>query len=81
MRKCNCPEGSPFHWRDDKTPSIFTQDKSLRQSMVTSASQTRVVERERLNGRDIGNVAGLTATDIRINLRQFSVFTRAVPSK
>ncbi len=42
MRKCKCPEGSPFHWRDDKTPSIFTQDKSL---------------------------------------RQFSVFTRAVPSK
>ncbi len=81
MRKCKCPEGSPFHWRDDKTPSIFTQDKSLRQSMVTSASQTRVVERERLNGRDISNLPGLSNTISRINLRQFSVFTRAVPSK
>jgi hypothetical protein len=48
---------------------------------MSSASQTMVVERERLNGRDISNLGGLTKTISRINLREFSVFSRAVPSK
>ncbi len=79
--KCTCPPNSPFRWRENKTPSIFAQDKSLHKSVMSSASQTMVVERERLNGRDISNLGGLTKTISRINLREFSVFSRAVPSK
>lgn len=79
--KCKCPPGSPFHWRENKTPSIFAQDKSLQKSAMSSASQTMVVERERLNGRDISNVAGMAITINRVNLREFSVYSRAVPSK
>jgi len=79
--KCNCHPSSPFHWRDNKTPSIFIQDKFIKKSAMSSASQTMVVERERLNGRDISNVAGLTNTISRVNLRQFSIYSRAVPSK
>lgn len=79
--KCKCPPGSPFHWRENKTPSIFVQDKSIQKSAMSSASQTMVVERERLNGRDISNVAGMAITINRVNLREFSVYSRAVPSK
>lgn len=78
--KCKCPPDSPFHWRDNKSPTIF-QDKSLKQSITSSMSQTVVVERERLNGRDISHLPGMKATVERINLRQFAVFSRAVPSK
>ena len=79
--KCKCPPGSPFHWRENKTPSIFAQDKSLQKSAMSSASQTMVVERERLNGRDISNISGIASVLTRINLREFSVYSRAVPSK
>ena len=79
--KCKCPPGSPFHWRENKTPSMFALDKFFAKSAASSASQTMVVERERLNGRDISDMGGLTRTVSRINLREFSVFSRAVPSK
>lgn len=79
--KCKCHPNSPFHWRDDPRLSIFAEDKSMRQSAMSSASQTMVVERERLNGRDISNVAGMAQTINRLNIRQFSVFSRAVVSK
>ena len=79
--KCKCPPNSPFHWRENKTPSIFALDKSFEKSAMSSASQTNVVEMGRLNGKDIGNLGGLTKTISRINLREFSVFSRAVPSK
>lgn len=76
--KCKCHPDSPFHWRDNPRPSIFAEDKSLRQSVMTSASQTMVVERDRLNGKDIGHLHGMTETINRLNLRQFTVFSRAV---
>ena len=79
--KCNCHPNSPFRWRENKTPSMFALDKSFAKSAASSASQTMVVERERLNGRDISNLGGLTKTISRLNLREFSVFSRAVPSK
>ena len=79
--KCTCPPNSPFRWRENKAPSMFASDKSFAKSAASSASQTMVVERERLNGRDISNLGGLTKTISRINLREFSVFSRAVPSK
>jgi hypothetical protein len=60
---------------------MFALDKSFAKSAASSASQTMVVERERLNGRDISNLGGLTKTISRLNLREFSVFSRAVPSK
>jgi hypothetical protein len=48
---------------------------------MSSASQTMVVERERLNGRDISNISGMTNVLSRVNLREFSVYSKAVPSK
>lgn len=78
--RCKCPPDSPFHWRDDKSPTIF-QDKAMKQSVASSMSQTAVVERERLNGRDISHFPGMKVVVDRVNLKQFSVYSRAVPSK
>lgn len=79
--KCKCPPNSPFHWRENKEPTIFLKDKSLQHSQQSSASQTAVVERERLNGRDIGNVAGMATVVDRLNVRLFTVYSKALPSK
>lgn len=78
--KCSCPPDSPFHWRNNKSPTIF-QDTAMKQSVASSRSQTAVIERERLNGRDISHFPGMRVVVERINLKQFSVYSRAVPSK
>ena len=76
--KCKCHPDSPFVWRSNLRPSIFVLDKSIRHSQMSSASQTAVVERKRLNGIDIGNVAGVSPnTDARLNVRNFTVYSKA----
>lgn len=78
--KCSCPPDSPFHWRKNKSPTIF-QDKAMKQAVACSVSQTAVVERERLNGRDISHFPGMRVVVDRVNIKQFSVYSKAVPSK
>ncbi len=74
--KCSCPAGSPFHWKDEKRPSIFATDNSVKLSI----NQSAVVDREREKGHDISHVAGLSAkshSERILNVRQFTVYTRA----
>lgn len=76
---CKCQPGSPFLWRHDSRPSIFLKDSYFRGTAAAmSQSQTQVVERKRANGEDIGTLSGLSkkAQSI-INLRQFTVYSRA----
>ncbi len=78
-RKCKCPPGSPFHWQDEHRPSIFAAAK-LENSLNNSLKQTEHIERERLKGRDISHVAGLSKKDHAqrlISVKQFTVYSRA----
>ena len=78
-RKCKCPPGSPFHWQDVDRPSIF-MDAKLRNALNNSQKQTAYLEREKANGRDPSNVAGLsreTRVQRVISLRQFTVYSHA----
>jgi hypothetical protein len=77
--KCKCPPNSPFHWRDNPRPSIFV-DAKLHNALNNSIKQTAHIERERLNGRDISHVAGLSHKSHAqriISVRQFTVYSRA----
>jgi hypothetical protein len=77
--KCKCPPGSPFHWKDDDRPSIFVTAK-LENSLNNSIKQTAHIERERINGRDISHVAGLSKKSHAqrlISVKQFTVYSRA----
>ncbi len=76
--KCNCPEGSPFHWQDDKRPSIFARDNGA----LLSLKQTVVVERERERGNDVSHLPGISKRpeNVRrptITVKQFNIFSRA----
>jgi hypothetical protein len=72
--KCKCPPNSPFHWRDNPRPSIFSQDNSV----LLSIRQSTVVDKKREKGHDVSHLPGLTTKEQRIvNLRQFTVYTRA----
>lgn len=53
----------------------------MKQAVACSVSQTAVVERERLNGRDISHFPGMRVVVDRVNIKQFSVYSKAVPSK
>lgn len=78
-RRCKCPEGSPFHWKDEDRPSIFAQAK-LENSLNNSLKQTAHIEKERVNGRDISHVAGLSKKSHAqrlISVRQFLVYSKA----
>lgn len=66
--QCKCPPGSPFHWKEDKSPSIFAKDNGA----LLSMRQTEVVETARRNGRDIGHIPGVT-TKIRV----FHIYSKA----
>ncbi|MFN6301939.1 MAG: hypothetical protein ACK42H_07090 [Planctomycetota bacterium] len=68
MKKCKCPPGSPFHWRQDPRPSIFVKDNAA----LLSMRQTEVVESARRQGRDIGHIPGVTT-----KIRYFHFFSKA----
>lgn len=77
--KCKCPEGSPFHWHDEDRASIFLSAK-LHNSLNNSIKQTAHIERERVNGRDISHVSGLSHKSHAqrlISVRQFLVYSKA----
>jgi len=80
--KCNCPVDSPFHWKHDHSPSVFLQDAHFRGHGATmSQSQTQVVERSRAQGISLGTIPNLSNKSVQstISVRQFSVYSRAVP--
>ena len=71
--KCKCPPGSPFHWYEDPRPSIFLKDNST----ALSRQATSYVDSERANGRDIGNIAGVSAKERFLQPRRFIIFSKA----
>ena len=78
-RRCNCPPGPPFHWQDEVRPSIFA---NLNKSLNNSLKQTAYIEQERVKGRDISHVAGLSDKEHAqriLSVRQFVVYSRATP--
>jgi hypothetical protein len=76
--KCKCCADSPFHWQKIDRASIFLKDPYYRAAGVHSRKQSEVVERERLGGRDIGYIPGLTQQlALQINPKQFHVYARA----
>lgn len=78
-RKCKCPPGSPFHWQDEERPSIFLEAK-LNNSLNNSVKQTVHIEKQRMQGRDISHLPGiskLTPAPRTMNVRQFIAYSRA----
>lgn len=78
---CQCHPLSPFLWYLDDRPSIF---QDLKRMTEQSIAQTKVVDRMRVKGQDISHISGLSdsATARRLtDFRQFTVYSRAVPSK
>lgn len=74
--KCKCPQGSPFHWKDEDRPSIFA---NLNKSLNNSMKQTAYIEQERVNGRDISHVYGLSNKENAqriLAVRQFVVYSK-----
>jgi hypothetical protein len=79
-RKCECPLDSPFHWKDNPRPSIFAIDPHFKAAATLSHNQTMVIERERERGKDISHFPGMSdkaAKALRINVKEFNIFTRA----
>jgi len=82
--KCKCPPNSPFHWKTDKSPTVFARDKYFTPGGAASAiGATQRVENDRQKGGNMGVIKGISrdreAEVLRI--RTFSTFTRAMPAK
>lgn len=78
-RKCKCPPGSPFHWHEEARQSVFAAAK-LDNALNNSLKQTAHIEKERINGRDISHVSGLSnkpSVKRMISVRQFLVYSKA----
>ena len=78
-KNCKCPPDSPFHWKHDRTPTVFVKDPHFRgHGAVMSQSQTQVVERNRAQGIAFGTISNLSnkAQNI-INVRQFTIYSKA----
>lgn len=82
--KCKCPPDSPFHWKNDKSPTVFARDKYFTPGGAASAiGATQRVESDRQKGGNMGVIKGISrdreAEVLRI--RTFSMFTRAMASE
>lgn len=79
MKQCKCPEGSPFHWHEDKTPTMFMKDVTFRASADLSAKSTATVERTRKAGKPAGSIYGISRNREAelLRMRTFSVFSLA----
>lgn len=84
--KCSCPEGSPFHWRHEKRPSIFMDDITFRASktgQTLSQASTAVVEKAREEGKMAGFIKGISRKreEEILRVRNFTIFTLASTPK
>ena len=77
--KCKCPPNSPFHWKSDKSPTIF-QDKSFSQSAFSSAGATMRVEQMRAEGKGIIKGISKDREAEILRIRTYTTFARAIPS-
>lgn len=77
--KCQCPPDSPFHWRHDKSPSIFSKDKYFTPGRAASAyGATQRVEEARANGEAMGTIKGISRDREAevLRMRIFTTFSR-----
>ena len=87
--KCKCHPDSPFHWRGDKSPTVFARDINFRASktgQTTSQASTAQVEKARAEGTMAGFMRGISRNreEEILRIRNFTTFTLAVahaPSK
>lgn len=79
MKQCKCPVGSPFHWHEEKRPSIFMSDQYFRESARLSEKSTALVERLRKEGKPAGTIKGISRNREAevLRMRQFSVYSLA----
>lgn len=78
---CTCHSLSPFLWYLEERPSIFID---LNRQTSQSRIQSEVVEKKREEGNDISHISGLSAVSHArrlTNFKQFTVYSRAKPSK
>lgn len=81
--KCKCPPNSPFHWQEDKSPTVFARDKYFTPGGAASAyGATQRVEEARSKGEAMGTIKGISRDREAevLRMRIFSTFTRAVAS-
>lgn len=78
-KKCKCPVGSPFHWHEDKSPTVFMKDVTFRASADLSAKSTATVERTRKAGKPAGSIYGISRNREAelLRMRTFSIFSLA----
>lgn len=78
--KCKCPPGSPFHWEQEKRPSIFLQDKTYSYSHQSAASTQRIAE-ARATGQNVGYLHGISRNREAeiLRMRNFTIFSKASP--
>lgn len=56
MKRCKCPANSPFHWHERRADMA-----DLVKSERTSKNSSRTVDRRRKEGKDPGEIPGLSA--------------------
>ena len=81
--KCKCPPDSPFHWKQDKSPTVFARDVNFRASKTgqsTSQASTAQVEKARQEGTMAGFLRGISRNreEEVLRMRTFQTFSLAV---
>jgi hypothetical protein len=78
---CKCAANCAFHWRDDKSPTIFANDPHFRTSGGFTNSQwsTMKVEKQRAEGKPAGTIKGISRSreDEVLRMRRFSTYSLA----
>ena len=81
--KCKCHPDSPFHWKGDKSPTVFARDINFRASKTgqsTSQASTAQVEKARQEGTMAGFLRGISRNreEEVLRIRTFQTFSLAV---
>lgn len=81
--KCSCHPDSPFHWRQNKRPSMFQADVNFRapkSGQTLSQVSTANVEKIRAEGKSAGFLRGISKNreEEILRVRNFLTFSLAV---
>lgn len=81
--KCSCHPDSPFHWRQNKRPSMFQADVNFRapkSGQTHSQVSTANVEKIRAEGKSAGFLRGISKNreEEILRVRNFLTFSLAV---
>jgi len=79
--KCKCHPDSPFHWKQNKSPTVFAKDKYFTPGGAASAiGATQRVNNDRLQGGNMGTIKGISRNREAelLRMRTFSTFLMAI---